>query len=148
MRTCLCIAFGIAVTAASVTAHAGPKEDASQVIDLFAKAFRESDEAAMMKLFVPGAQFFGTGSKALVTDEAGIRKYFEVLQTTKPKVAEIKSYSAKELSDGVVVLAGLDALGGTRDGKPYSSDGRFTIVAVKTARGWQIAQFHRSVVPQ
>jgi uncharacterized protein (TIGR02246 family) len=127
---------------------AGPREEALAVVEKWGKAFIESDVDAIVKLYAPDALFFGTGSKALVTTPEGVRTYFEqALLINKPKSAALGDHSVMVLSDTTVVVAGLDAAGGVRDGKPYSADGRVTFVIAKRADGWQIVHFHRSATP-
>ena len=58
------------------TAIAGPKEDALQVVEKWAKAFTESDVDGIVKLYAPDALFLGTGSKTVVVKPEEIRKYF------------------------------------------------------------------------
>ncbi len=127
---------------------AGPREEALGVVDKWAKAFVESDVDSIVKLYAPDALFFGTGSKTLVTTPEGIRTYFEqALLTNKPKSAVLGDHSVMVISDTTVVVTGLDAAGGVRDGKLYSADGRVTFVVAKRGDGWQIVHFHRSAKP-
>jgi len=130
------------------TASAGPKEDALQVLEKWTQAFTNSDVDGIVKLYAPDALFLGTGSKTVVVDPAGIRKYFEqALLNNRPRGAMLGSYSAMVLSDTVVVVAGLDTVTGVRDGKPFSGNGRVTFVVVKRGPDWQIVHFHRSAMP-
>jgi hypothetical protein len=56
---------------------AGPKEEALQLLEKWAKAFTESDVDTIVKLHAPDALFMGTASKTVVTQTAGVRAYFE-----------------------------------------------------------------------
>jgi hypothetical protein len=78
---------------ASVTlAHAGPKEDAYQVVEKWAKAFTDGDVDAIAKLYAPDALMIGTAGKVVMTRPDQIRKYFEVaLSTNKPRTAALNS---------------------------------------------------------
>ena len=49
------------------TAIAGPKEDALQVVERWAKAFTDSDVDGIVKLYAPDALFLGTGSKTVLS---------------------------------------------------------------------------------
>lgn len=138
----------IALLALSFNAFAGPKEEALVVVEKWARAFIESDVDAIVNSYAPDALFFGTGSQTLVSTPQGVRKYFEqALLVNKPKSAALGDHSVIVLNDSTVVIAGLDAAGGVREGKPYSADGRVTFVVARRADGWQIVHFHRSAKP-
>jgi uncharacterized protein (TIGR02246 family) len=146
MRLFLCI---VTLIASVSTAFAGPKEDALQVLDKWAKAFTDSDVDAIVSLYAPDALFVGTGSKAVVTKPEGIRKYFEAaLLTNRPRGATLDSYEAMPLSDAAYVIAGLDTVTYVKDGNPMSATGRVTFVVAKRGADWQIVHFHRSAMPQ
>ena len=130
------------------TAIAGPKEDALQVVEKWAKAFTESDVDGIVKLYAPDALFLGTGSKTVVVKPEEIRKYFEqALLSNRPRGARLDSNSAMVVSDTAVVVTGLDTVTGVRDGKPTSANGRVTFVVAKRGSDWQIVHFHRSAMP-
>jgi len=127
---------------------AGPKEDALQVLEQWAKAFTDSDVDAIVKLHAPDALFMGTASKTVVVKTEGIRAYFEnALLNNRPRGAKLTDYTAVVLSDSAVAVSGLDALTGVRDGKTFGTTGRVTFVIAKRGAEWQIVQFHRSRVP-
>lgn len=131
------------------TAIAGPKEDALQVVEKWAKAFTDSDVDGIVKLYAPDATFLGTGSKTVVVKPEEIRKYFEqALLSNRPRGAKLDSHSAMEVSDTAVVVTGLDTVTGVRDGQPVSANGRVTFVLAKRGSGWQIVHFHRSAMPR
>jgi uncharacterized protein (TIGR02246 family) len=140
-----------ALVLAAVTAPpalAGPAEDALQVVEKWAAAFRASDVDAIVGLYAPDALFLGTGSRTVVTEPAGIRQYFErALLTDRPRGATLDSRSVMVLSDGAVVITGLDNTTSMRDGKPLASPGRVTFVVAKRGADWKIVHFHRSGVP-
>ena len=130
------------------TAIAGPKEDALQVVEKWAKAFTDSDVDGIVNLYAPDALFLGTGSKAVVVKPEEIRKYFEqALLSNRPRGARLDSHSAMVVSDAAVVVTGLDTVTGVRDGKPTSANGRVTFVVGKRGSVWQIVHFHRSAMP-
>ena len=127
---------------------AGPKEDALQVLEKWAKAFTASDVDAIVKLHAPDALFMGTASKSVVTQTSGVRTYFEnALLNNRPRSAKLTDFTALELSDSVVAVSGQDLLSGVRDGSTFSTTGRVTFVIAKRGGEWQIVQFHRSPVP-
>ena len=130
------------------TAIAGPKEDALQVVEKWAKAFTDSDVDGIVKLYAPDALFLGTGSKTVVVKPEEIRKYFEqALLSNRPRGARLDSNSAMVVSDTAVVVTGLDTVTGVRDGKPTSANGRVTFVLGRRGSDWQIVHFHRSAMP-
>jgi uncharacterized protein (TIGR02246 family) len=127
---------------------AGPKEEALQVLQTWAKAFTESDVDGIVKLHAPDALFMGTASKNVVTQTAGIRAYFEnALLNNRPRSAKLTDFRVLELSDAAVAVSGLDLLTGVRNGATFSATGRVTFVIAKRGASWQIVQFHRSPVP-
>lgn len=131
------------------TAIAGPREDALQVVEKWAKAFTDSDVDGIVKLYAPDALFLGTGSKTVVVKPEEIRKYFErALLSNRPRGARLDSYSAMVVSDTAVVVTGLDTVTGVRDGNPTSANGRVTFVVGKRGSDWQIVHFHRSAMPK
>src|SRR5215218_11039749 len=141
---------GVFILMASIaTASADAKSDALQIIDRWAKAFTASDVDAIVKLYAPDALFMGTGSKAVVTKPEGIRTYFEAaLLNNRPRGASLNSSETMVLSDGAVLVTGLDTVTGVRDGTPVSASGRVTFVVAKRGAEWQIVHFHRSAMPQ
>jgi uncharacterized protein (TIGR02246 family) len=132
----------------TVSANAGPTEDALAVVDNWNKAFVASDVDAIVKLYTPDATFLGTGSKTTVTQPEGIRAYFEAaLLNTKWQAAPLKDPAVSVLSDNAVVIAGLDSLTGMRNGQPIGGTGRVTFVVARQGADWKIVHFHRSAMP-
>ena len=132
-----------------VSAIAGPKEDALQIVDRWTQAFADSDVDGIVKLYAPDALFLGTGSKTVVTRPEEIRKYFEqALLSNRPRGAKVGDHSVMVVSDTVVVVTGLDAVTGVREGTPYSADGRVTFVVARRGSDWQVVHFHRSAIPR
>src|ERR1700720_998371 len=68
-----------------MSAVAGPKEDALQVVDQFKKAFDASDVQGIVKLFAPDAVFLGTVSPKLATKTEDIDAYFQGIKTDTPR---------------------------------------------------------------
>jgi ketosteroid isomerase-like protein len=139
------VALLVLLSSASV---AGPREDALQVLEEWAKAFTDSDVDAIVKLHAPDALFMGTASKGVVTQTAGVRAYFEnALLNNRPRSAKLTDYKVLVLSDSAVAVSGLDLITGVRDGSTFSASGRATFVIAKRGADWQIVQFHRSPIP-
>ena len=129
-------------------AIAGPEEDALQVVEKWAAAFRASDVDTIVALYAPDALFLGTGSRTVVSRTEEIRQYFErALLTDRPRGAVLESRSVMTLSDGAVVITGLDTTTAVRDSKTISSPGRVTFVVARRGTEWKIVHFHRSAVP-
>ncbi len=142
------LAIFIAVLQSS-SGTAGPKEDALAVLDQWSNAFAASDVDAIVALYSADALFMGTGSKAVVTEPAAIRKYFEdAILTRRPRAAPISSSEVMVLSDNAVLVAGLNDSMGVLDGKPFSNPGRVTFVVAKRGSEWKIVHFHRSAMPR
>ena len=129
-------------------AHAGPRDEAMAVIEKWVQAFGASDVDAITRLYAPDALFMGTGSREVVTDPAGVRRYFEqALLTQRPRSAKVLESTALVVSDSVVVVNGLDTTYAVRDGQAIENPGRFTFVVARREDGWRIVHFHRSGMP-
>jgi hypothetical protein len=72
------IYLALSICAFCSSALAGPKEDAFQVVDQWAKAFTAADVDTIVGLYAQDAVFMGTGTKEIVTQPEGVKKYFEV----------------------------------------------------------------------
>ena len=143
------IAALIFIASVSTATAADPRTAALKVLDLWTKAFAESDVDAIVKLYAPDALFFGTGSKALVKDGADIRRYFEeALLTRRPRAAPISSQEVMVLGEDAVLITGLNESQGVLDGKPFSNPGRVTFVVARRGTEWLIVHFHRSAMPR
>ena len=132
----------------SLSAIAGPKEDASQVIEQFKKAFDASDVQGVVKLFAPNALFLGTVSPKLATTTEDIDKYFEALKQFMPRSFTIEEQQAVVLSENAVLFVGMDKFSQTKDGNVIETPARFTFLITKNDQGWHITHFHSSVRPK
>jgi uncharacterized protein (TIGR02246 family) len=147
MRTMLLGAALMALLASP--ANADPKDDAMAVIDRWAKAFAASDVDGITALYSPDALFLGTGSKTVATTPEEIRSYFEnALLNNRPRGASLSDSTTMVLSDGAVIVTGLDATTGVRDSQPFSNPGRITFAVARRGSDWKIAHFHRSAMPR
>ncbi|TAJ28459.1 MAG: SgcJ/EcaC family oxidoreductase [Reyranella sp.] len=130
-----------------MTDNSTPK-DALAVVETWAHAFAASDVDTIVATYADDALFMGTSSKSLVKDRAGIRKYFEAaLLSNRPRGAGLTDVESMALADGAVLVTGLDAVTGVRDGAKYTNPGRVTFVVARRGDGWKIAHFHRSAMP-
>ncbi len=131
------------------SAMAEPKDEATQVVEAWARAFNASDVDGIVALYAPDALFVGTGSKTVVKSPEGIRRYFEeALLQNRPRGAKLDDSSTMVLSETAVLVTGLDTVTGVRDGQPYSASGRATFVVAKRGPDWKIVHFHRSAMPR
>ena len=129
-------------------ALAGPKDDAFQVVERWAKAFTEADVDTIVSLYAPDAVFLGTGSKTIVTEPADIKKYFQgALLGNRRFVATFVESNVTPVSETAFVITALDKLAVTADGKMQDVFGRVTFVVAKRESGWKIVSFHRSAMP-
>ena len=92
--------------AAPLTAIAGPKEEAFQVVEQFKAAFDASDVQGVVKLFAPDAVFLGTISPKIITTTADVDQYFQGLKQFMPRQINIQEHSTMVLSDRAVLFAG------------------------------------------
>ena len=131
-------------------AHAGPKEDARQVVANWSKAFSDGDADAIAKLYAPEALMIGTLGKVVLTKPEEIHKYFEAAfkSVDKPRTANLDNSEALVADDNTVVIAGFDTITGMRDGQQIIAKGRVTFVIAKRGPDWMIVHLHRSPLPQ
>jgi uncharacterized protein (TIGR02246 family) len=142
------IYFALLICGFCSSVFAGPKEDAFQVVDQWAKAFTSADVETITGLYAPDAVFMGTGTKVIVNQPEGVKKYFEAtLLGNRKFVASFVDSSIVALNETTVVVTGLDKLSVTVDGKSMDFFGRVTFVLAKREFGWKIVHFHRSAMP-
>ena len=129
--------------------HAGPKEDAQQVVAKWSKAFTDGDVDAIASLYAPDALMIGTLGKTVLTKPEQIRQYFDVaLNRDKPRTASLDSSEALLIDDKTVVIAGFDTVTSTKDGQQIVAKGRVTFVVARRGTDWLIVHLHRSPLPQ
>ena len=137
------------IVSLSSGATADPKKEDLVVLEKWTKAFADSDVDGITMLYAPDALFMGTGSKAVVVKPEDIRAYFNnALNNNKPRGAKLVNYETAVLSDTAVLVTGLDAVSGVRDGAPFTNTGRVTFVVAKRGADWKIVHFHRSALPR
>ncbi len=126
----------------------GPREHALALVENWNTAFVASDVEGIVKLFAEDATFLGTSSKSPVVTPEGIRNYFaKALLDTKWRSQSLNDTAVTVLSDTAVIVTGLHALTGLRDGKAVGGDGRITFVMAKRGADWKIVHLHSSAVP-
>jgi uncharacterized protein (TIGR02246 family) len=133
----------------TLSATAGPKEEAFAVIVQFKKAYDASDPPAIVKLFAPDAVFLGTLMQGPTRDHQDILKYFQASAAANlPKKVEIETYESLQISDTAVLFSGQNVFFQTRDGKSITTPARFTFLITKSPQGWAIGHFHSSRRPE
>jgi uncharacterized protein (TIGR02246 family) len=142
------IAF-LLLLAATLSATAGPKEEAFAVIEQFKKVYDASDPPAIVTLFAPDAVFLGTLMQGPTRDRQAILKYFQASAAANlPKKVEIENYESLQLSDTAVLFSGQNVFFQTRDGKSVQTPARFSFLITKSPQGWAIGHFHSSRRPE
>ena len=130
------------------SAFAGPKEEAVQVVERWAKAFTEADVDTIVSLYASDAVFIGTSSKMIVTQPEDIKKYFQVaLLGSRRFVATLVESDVTRVSETAFVVTALDKIVVSADGKSQDVFGRVTFVLAKRESSWKIVNFHRSAMP-
>jgi uncharacterized protein (TIGR02246 family) len=132
----------------TLSATAGPKEEAFAVVEQFKKAYDAADPPAIVTLFAPDAVFLGTLMQGPTQDRQAILRYFQASAAANlPKKVEIENYESLQLSDAAVLFSGQNVFFQTRDGKSLQTPARFTFLIVKGPQGWAIGHFHSSRRP-
>ncbi len=139
----------LALLASVSLAHAGPKEDAYEVVESWDKAFTDGDVDAIARLYAPDATMIGTFAKVVMTKPEQIHQYFEIALNNddKPRTATLNSGEATVIDDTTVVIAGFDTITITKNGEQIAYKGRVTFVIAKRGANWQIVHLHRSPMP-
>lgn len=140
----------LALLASVSIAQAGPKEDATRIVERWSKAFVDADLDGIASLYAPEATMIGTFGKAVLTKPEQIRNYFEVaVANSRPNSVALQSSDAVIVDENTVVLSGFDNISGLmKDGQPFSSLGRVTFVLAKRGADWKIVHLHRSPAPR
>ena len=124
------------------------ENEAIFVFQHFLSSFTNSDVDSIVDLFSEDAIFWGTGSKILVEDTAGIREYFSAMSGRPPgqRVASAREYSALVLSENSVLFSGMWQVipAGQASGTPL----RLSMALGLRNGQWKIVQFHNSRVPE
>lgn len=143
-RLCLLIVLCLPLGAV----HAAPTDEAMSIVNRWMTAFGAGKFDDVVSLYASDALFFGTGSKTLVKDPAGIAAYFrQGAAANTPVSAVLRESSSALLSPTIVLITGLDTLTGERGGVRTTSNGRVTFVVSQRDGQWKIVHFHRSAVP-
>jgi len=133
-------------------AQGNTREDAVQtagiVYETFFDAMTNVEMDKVVGLFTDDALFWGTNTRTLATDLAGVNTYFAALRGNQPgqNIFRPIDYSVVELNPETLLLSGRWEAG------PAASETftgmRISMVLVQRDGLWKIAQFHNSMLPQ
>jgi uncharacterized protein (TIGR02246 family) len=140
------VAFTLLLSLPSL-ALAAPRDDAEAAYENFFTVFAAGDPEAVVALFAPDGQFWGTTSPELVTTIDGIRAYFVagMRGPTLGPVTQVIEPSVIMLSDEVAIVSGVWQY--TRADGVVRGPFRNSVVIANSGQGWQIVQFHNSPMP-
>lgn len=128
-------------------AQANAEASANSVFDTFLEAMANADVDTVISLFAEDALFWGTGSRTLVTDPAGVLAYFGPVGNNEPgaNVVRARDYETVALANDLVMMSGVWEIlpGGEDDAIPLRVS---MLIALRNGQ-WKIIQFHNSSVP-
>lgn len=127
--------------------QAAAEDEAIYVFQRFLSSFTNLDVDGIVTLFSEDAIFWGTGSKILVEDTAGIREYFSAIGARPPgqTVASALEYSVLVLSEDSVLVSGMWQV--VSEGQVRGTRLRLSMGLALRNGEWKIVQFHNSRVP-
>jgi uncharacterized protein (TIGR02246 family) len=124
-------------------------EDGDQLLAHWVSAVNRCDVDAVMQLFAADAMFYGTSTKALITNSKDIRQYFEQAFTQlQPLVMTVSDKKISFANNDVMLLACSDKWSVTLDDQQQVMFGRLVMTAAIKQGAWKIVSFHRSVMPE
>ena len=124
-------------------------EDGDQLLANWVAAVNRCDVDEVMQLFAADAMFYGTSTKALITNSKDIRQYFEqAFAQLSPLTMSIVNKKMLSVSDDVMLLACSDSWTVTLNGQQKIMLGRLVMTAAIKQGAWKIVSFHRSVMPE
>lgn len=147
MKNTLFRALSILSLVITAPAFAGPKEEASAVIEKWAAGFNSFDAEQTASTYSPDAIVIATFGKQLTTGSAAIAAYFKAVGATKAQV-KLQDSSAIELSPDAVVIAGFYEFSIPKDGQMTSLPARYSFAVFKRDGVWKIGHHHSSPRPQ
>ena len=124
-------------------------EDGDQLLANWVAAVNRCDVDAVMQLFAADAMFYGTSTKALITNSNDIRQYFEqAFAQLQPLSMSIDNKKMLSVSDDVILIACTDEWSVTLDGQQQIMFGRLVMTAAIKQGAWKIVSFHRATLPE
>jgi uncharacterized protein (TIGR02246 family) len=121
---------------------------AGAVYASFFDAMTNVEMDKVVGLFTEDALFWGTNTRELATDTAGVNAYFSVLRGNAPgqNVFRPVDYEVVVLDPNTLLLSGRWEAGAAT--AATFNRMRISMVLVKRGEEWKIAQFHNSLLPQ
>jgi ketosteroid isomerase-like protein len=121
---------------------------AGKVYASFFEAMTNVEMDKVVGLFTEDALFWGTNTRELATDTAGVNAYFSVLRGNAPgqNVFRPVDYEVVVLDANTLLLSGRWEAGAAT--AATFNRMRISMVLVKRGEAWKIAQFHNSLLPQ
>jgi ketosteroid isomerase-like protein len=132
---------------AAAPALAAPADDASDVIDLWAKAYNDNDPTALMKLYAADAVMFGTAEPMIFDGSEPIGAHFSGLAGSGDKVRICSRRVLPPPREDAALVTGSYQFEVIKDGVRALLPGRFTMLIVKHDTNWAIS-YHTSSHPQ
>lgn len=124
------------------------EQAAGAVYASFFEAMTNVEMDKVVGLFTADALFWGTNTRELATDSAGVNAYFSVLRGNEPgqNVFRPVDYEVVVLDANTLLLPGRWEAGAAT--AATFNRMRISMVLVKRGEDWKIAQFHNSLLPQ
>jgi uncharacterized protein (TIGR02246 family) len=126
-------------------ALAGPEEDVAAATQAWAEAFSRHDLEGLLRLYDPGAVFWGTSSATLRDNPAAIRDYFKGVPTSR-MIVRIGDARVRVFGD-TAIATGHYTFVDVRDGKEVPRPARFSFTYRLRDGRWVIVDHHSSSVP-
>jgi uncharacterized protein (TIGR02246 family) len=120
-----------------------PAIDARSIVDRWLTAFNSNDVDALVGLYAPDAILLGSTGLTLQEGTLAIRGYFARLANSGDKVV-IGDRKIIVLDDNVSYATGFYEFSAVRNGEVKKSWAGFSMVLVKHANDWLIANHHSS----
>ena len=122
--------------------------DGDRLLANWVAAVNRCDVDAVIQLFAADAMFYGTSTKALITNSKDIRQYFEQAFAQLQPLAMAVTDKKISFTNDVMLLACADQWSVTLDGQQQIMFGRLVMTAAIKQGAWKIVSFHRSVMPE
>jgi uncharacterized protein (TIGR02246 family) len=145
---CMLIAIALLLHAPAWAQDSTPEQAAGAVYASFFTAMTAADIDSVVALFTEDALFWGTTTRELVNDLAGVDAYFSALRGNQPgqNVFRAVDHAVVTLDPDTLLLSGRWEAGAAS--ATTFTRMRVSMVLVRRGDEWKIAQFHNSLLPQ
>lgn len=137
--------MNLAIPVLLMLAAAGPKEEIQSVLDLQMEAWNKADMELFMTSYLDSPDITFQGKTGVTRGYSAVLERYRKAYSTPEKMGRLK-FNIDEIrlvtADSAVVL-GAFALTRTEAGGGNAS-GRFSLVFVRTPKGWKIVHDHTS----